>query len=161
MAVILDQSARAVIASRRERGKDDRIYLRLERGSMRAATPLTLVAGWAPREIPDGAFEHRVSGDITVFMGLRIARYAISRDVVISGFRLWRWHRLVIADPFSYEHMREWEYTYRASGGRPSPSANLTSNLGSVTDGRDDSIRHTVSVKDRPEEPVIHTERRL
>jgi hypothetical protein len=159
MAVILDESAREVVAARRERGKEDRIYLRLQPGSMRAATPLTLVAGWAPREIPEGAFEHETSGGVTVYMGLRIARYALSRDVVISGFRFWRWHRLVIADPFAYEHLREWEYAYQASAGRPSPSAIRTPNLGSGSDDSDYAVSGRVLVRDRPDKPAVRTER--
>jgi hypothetical protein len=111
MAVILDQSARAVIEARRRRGKNHRIYLRLERGSLRASTPLDFTVGWMSRTVPDDLVVHRCPEDVEVYMGLRIARYVRSCDVVVSGLRLWRWHRLLLADPFAYEHLLEWEST--------------------------------------------------
>jgi hypothetical protein len=115
MAVILDESAQAAIEARRRRGKNDRIYLRLERGSLRASTPLVLAVGWMPPTVPDELVVHRCPGNVEVYMGLRVARYVRSCDVVVSGLHLWRWHRLVLADPFAYEHLREWECGRRAA----------------------------------------------
>ena len=126
---------------------------------MRASTPLTLVAGWAPRDVPDGAGEYRIAGDVVVYMGLRVARYALSRDVVISGFQLWRWQRLVLADPFAYEHMREWEYTRTRTGSRSSASAVSTVDLGSPTDSQDNVIESTVLAQARSKHTIVERER--
>lgn len=69
VAIILDERARAVIARRRSRGGDDRLFLRLERGSLRAGVPWVLVVGWAKLQrykhyqhpFPRGRRRHRLA----------------------------------------------------------------------------------------------------
>ncbi|HEX8918182.1 MAG TPA: hypothetical protein VF898_06745 [Chloroflexota bacterium] len=112
MALILDERARAVIASRRARGKDDRVYLRFERSSIRSGVAWVVAVGWSPRRLPEGAIVVQNVGGTEVHVDRRLARYAKSRDLTISGARLGPWQWLAMADPFAYEHVREWELAH-------------------------------------------------
>jgi hypothetical protein len=75
VAIILDESAQAVIARRRHRGKIDRIHVRFDHGSFRASTPVVFVVGWAPRLVP-ATLVHQSTGSVDV----STARY---RSIVI------------------------------------------------------------------------------
>lgn len=112
MAIVLDNSAGDVIARRRARGKDTTLFLRLERGPLRAGVPWILTVGWAPLTRPDGTVVVQSPEDVRVYVDPRVARYAQWRDLTISGARLGPWAWLVVADPFAFEHMREWERTH-------------------------------------------------
>lgn len=145
MAIILDERARAVIARRRSRGGDDRLFLRLERGSLRAGVPWVLVVGWAKRQRQEDADIVQRAGDAEVYMDRRIARYTRSRDLTISGARLGPWQWLVVADPFAFEHMREWEQTHRDV---PLPSVSVTSRVSNVPE--QDLVRTAVQALPTP-----------
>jgi hypothetical protein len=109
VAIVLDERARAVIGRRRAACKDDRLYVSLERGSMRVYAPWIMRARWMPRRRPDQAVLVYGGGNGEVYADPRIARYAEACDLVISAARFGPWRWPVLADPFAFEHMREWE----------------------------------------------------
>ena len=120
MAIVFDERARRLIERRRAAGKDDRIYVRLERGSLRAYVPWIVRAGWMPRRLdPAGLIGH--AGAVEVYMDARIARYTEEHDLILSAARLARWQWLMVADPFAYEELHAWEAAQRKS--RPKATA--------------------------------------
>jgi hypothetical protein len=112
VAILLDDKAREVVARRRDRGKDDAISVRLERGPVRAYVPWIIAVGWAPRRWPDCAFPARHAGAAEIHADPRVVRYAHWRDLVITGARLGPWRWLAVADPFACDHMLEWEWSH-------------------------------------------------
>lgn len=124
MAIILDDSARDAVARRRARGKDATLSLRLDRSSLRAGVPWVMTVGWTSRRRAENGFVLRHTGDVQVRIDLRIARYAQWRDLIISGARLGPWRWPVVADPFAFEHMREWERSH-PDGEAPAPMARV------------------------------------
>jgi hypothetical protein len=111
MAIVLDRRALEIRAHRRAHSQDDRIFLRLERCSIRAGAPWVVVAGWAPPHWPDYALVLRRAEGVEIHVEPRLARYAQWNDLTISGTHMGPWRWLSLADPFAYEHMREWEHT--------------------------------------------------
>lgn len=154
MAIILDESALDVIARRRARGKDATLYLRLERGSLRAGVPWILAVGWAPRYRPDRTLVSQLAANAEIHVEPRVARYTQSRDLTVSAARLGPWEWLVVADPFAFERMWEWEWTHpvvslpplvtgslaqsgagcnRFGSGERAPSKGMAASVGSLT----------------------------
>lgn len=109
MAIILDERAQAAIRRRRARGNDARIVLRIDWGSLHAGVPWTFAVGWIPCSLPaDTVVLQRIS-DVEIRVNQHIVRYTHSRDLTISSARLGLWEWLVVADPFAFERMQEWE----------------------------------------------------
>ena len=111
VAIILDERARAAIARRRGRGKDARIVLRIAHGSLHVGVPWTLAVGWPPRHWSHDTLVEQRAGDVEIYVHQRIARYSQSRDLTVSSARVGPWEWLVVADPFAFEHMQQWERT--------------------------------------------------
>jgi hypothetical protein len=112
VAIILDERARATVMRRRARGKDARVVLRMDRGSLRAGVPWTLAVGWGPHRWLDATVVLQRASEVKVYTDQRIARYTQSHDLTISSARLGPWEWLVVADPFAFERMQEWERTH-------------------------------------------------
>jgi hypothetical protein len=112
VAIILDERAQAAIATRRTRGKDARIVLRIDHVSLRAGVPWTFAVGWAPSNQPEATTILQRAGDVEVCVDQRIARFTRSRDLTISSTHLGPWERLIVTDPFAFERMQEWEQAH-------------------------------------------------
>jgi hypothetical protein len=112
VAIILDDRARAMVDRRRSRGRDARIYLHLDRGSIRVGVPWIMVVGWAPHRWPSQPLVLQHAGDVEIYLDPRVARYTHWRNLTIFGARLGPWQWLAIADPFAFERMHQWELTH-------------------------------------------------
>lgn len=155
MAITFDTSGQAVLARRRARGKNDTVFLRLERGSLRVGALWAFVIGWAPRRWPEGVVACRCAGGVGLLTAPRIARYVRERNLTVSGARLGPWQWLVVADPFAYERMVEWE-TSRSDVTRAARPGRDQRTVPHVTDTRvaRNADGHEVAVSTRHLEPM-------
>jgi hypothetical protein len=112
LAILLDERAQETISRRRARDKNRDLFLRVERGSMRAGVPYVLVVDWAPRHRRQHELvSHRQDG-INVYLDRRTARYVQFRDLTITMAHLGPFEWPVLTDPFALDKMREWEYLH-------------------------------------------------
>jgi len=109
MALVLDDRCRAAVARRRSRGKDTRVFVRFERGSVRAGIPWVVATGWVQqRRLPEDLEVQRIC-DADVYLEGRIARYCRRHDLVVSAARLGPFEWLLMADQYAADLIRVWE----------------------------------------------------
>jgi hypothetical protein len=117
VAIIIDEKAHAAIARRRALGRNDTIFLRVERISGRGGPlgHLDLVVSWSPCHQADPALALRLVRDVVVLVDRRVARYTYWHDMTVSAWRLGPFEWLMI-DPYVLPEMQEWERTHPAIG---------------------------------------------
>lgn len=113
MAIRLDTRARAAIARRCARGQDAALLLRLEALPARGVLHV-LSVNWLPRRRTRRPVVERRVGDVTIYVGARVARYTTWHDITIS--EAWHVgplaHLVVVDEPRVLLEMQSWEQTH-------------------------------------------------
>jgi hypothetical protein len=124
MALVLDPHVLTVCSHRRNRGRDDRIVLTIDRLRGRAGAytgfPEIIDVGWASHGLPSRTLASTSVEGVTVLLDRRLSRYADCHELTVSAWQIGPFSGLTI-DPREIDEVRTWERRQRLPTGPAEP----------------------------------------